>query len=303
MKSLFPPPIRPGGRIGIAAPGGPVLREPFERGVAYLERRGFRPVLGKHVGGRHAFLAGTDRERLEDLNALAADPDIQAIWCARGGYGSARIVEGLDYEALRRHPKSIIGYSDITVLQSAVFRRLRLASWQGPLVVELGNPAAFDEASLWSAVTGDGRDLSWSLPQASVARAGKGSGPLVGGCLSIVVALIGTPYEVPMDGAVLFWEEVNEEPFRIDRMLGRLRQSGRLKNLSGMVVGRLVNCQSKDPQSDMPLLEILETHLAGTDYPVVVDFPAGHCPGKTTLPFGRSVTLDTSNLSLAVSGR
>jgi len=298
-----PPPLAPGDRIGIAAPGGPVRKEAFEGGVAYLETRGYLPVLGRHVGRRYAYLAGSDRERLEDLNALLTDPEIKAIWCARGGYGSGRIVEGLDYGALRRHPKSIIGYSDVTVLHSAVFKKLGMASWQGPLVSELGDPAAFDETSLWKALTGDGRDLSWSLPAASVARPGSGTGPLVGGCLSIVVSLVGTPHEASMDGAVLFWEEVNEEPFRIDRMLGHLRQAGRLKNLRGMVIGRLVNCQSKDPLNDMPLREILETHLAGTDYPVVVDFPAGHCPGKTTLPFGRSVILDTSALRLAVSGR
>jgi muramoyltetrapeptide carboxypeptidase len=302
LKAI-PRPLAPGDRIGIAAPGGPIRTEPFERGLAYLESRGFRPVLGKNVRRRHAYLAGTDRERLHDLNALLADSGIRAIWCARGGYGSARIVADLALDPLRRHPKPIIGYSDITVLQSAIFRKLRHPSWYGPLVSELGDPALYDESFLWKALSGDARDLSWQLPASSVLRAGEGEGPLVGGCLSLLVGLIGTPYEAPMDGAVLFWEEVNEEPFRIDRMLGHLRLAGRLQKLRGMVVSRLVNCVAKDPRNEMPLREILEAHLAGTTYPVVTDFPAGHCPGKTTLPLGRSVRLDTGTLTLALSGR
>ena len=303
MRALSPPPLQPGDRIGIAAPGGPIRREPFDRGVAYLEARGFRPVFGESVARRHAYLAGTDDERLADLSAFVSDPGIRAIWCARGGYGSPRIVAGLDLAPLRRHPKALIGYSDITALHAAVFRKLRLATWHGPHVSELGDPALFDEPSLWKALSGDAKDLAWPLPASSVHRAGVGEGTLLGGCLSLLVALVGTPYETPLDGAVLFWEEVNEEPFRIDRMLCHLRLAGRLRNLRGMVVGRLVGCVAKDPQNEMPLREILQTHLAGTDYPVVTDFPAGHCPAKTTLPLGRTVRLDTGALRLAVSGR
>ena len=303
MKCLMPPRLAPGDRIGVAAPGGPVRREALERGVAYLEARGFRPILGKHVGRRRAYLAGSDRERRDDLNSLIADPEIRAIWCARGGYGSARIVADLDFEPLRRRPKALIGYSDITVLQAAVFRKLRLASVYGPLVSELGDPASYDEPSLWKALSDDWSDLAWSLPAASVHRGGSGEGPLLGGCLSLLVSLVGTPFEPSLEGAVLFWEDVNEEPYRIDRMLGHLRLAGRLKNLSGMVVGRLVGCEAKDAQNDAPLREILDAHLSGTDYPVVIDFPAGHAPGKVALPLGRTVHLDAGAPSLAVSGR
>lgn len=303
MKPLTPPPLLPGDRIGIAAPGGPVRPEALERGVAYLEARGFRPVLGRNLRRRAAYLAGIDRERLEDLTAFIGDPEIKGIWCARGGYGSARLVARLDLEPLRRHPKALIGYSDITVLHAAVLRKARLATWHGPLVSELGDPALFDETSLWKALSGDGADLSWPLASSSILRGGVGEGMLVGGCLSLLVGLVGTRYEPPMDGAVLFWEEVHEEPYRIDRMLGHLKLSGRLKNLRGMVVGRLIDCAAADPQNDVPLREILETHLAGTDFPVTLDFPAGHCAGKTTLPLGRTVRLDTPSQRLAVSAR
>jgi muramoyltetrapeptide carboxypeptidase len=302
LRTVLPPPLRTGERIGIAAPGGPIRAEAVDRGVAYLKERGYRPILGKHLNRRLAYLAGTDRERLEDLQAFLNERDMGAVWFARGGYGSARILSGLDLEPLRGRPKALVGYSDITVLQSAALRRVGLTTFYGPLVPELGDPALFDERSLWQALAGDVHDLVWPIPSSSVIRAGTGEGLLVGGCLSLLVGLVGTPYEAPMDGAVLFWEDVHEEPYRIDRMLGHLRLAGRLQNLRGMLVGRLVDCAPRDPLNDMPLRDILGTHLAGTDYPVVIDFPAGHCPAKTTLPLGRTVRIDTESLSLAVSG-
>lgn len=303
MRAVVPPALNPGDRIGVAAPGGPIRRERVDRGMAYLEARGFHPVAGRNLGRRHAYLAGEDHERLDDLNRLIADPDVRAVWFARGGYGSARIVQGVDFAALRRSPKTLIGYSDITVLQSAAWTQARLQTFHGPLVTELGDPALFDEASLWSALSGTPGGQSHAFPSASVLRPGRGEGPLLGGCLSLLVSLVGTPYEPPLHGSVLFWEEVNEEPYRIDRMLAHLRLSGRLANLRGMIVGRLVGCEAEDPLNGLPLAEILATHLEGTDYPVVMDFPAGHCAGKVTLPIGREVRLDTSGLSLMISGR
>ena len=298
MKPLLPPPLAAGDRIGVAAPGGPVRPASLEKGIAYLSARGFVPVRGPHLGSRHGYLAGADQERLEDLNGLLADPSVRAIWFARGGYGSARIVSGLALAGLRRRPKALIGYSDVTVIHAAAYRRLGLATFHGPLVSELGDPGAFDEASLWEAL--EGRAPEHRLEPASVLRPGTGEGPLVGGCLSLLVSLIGTPYEPKTEGAILFWEEVNEEPFRIDRMLGHLKLSGRLRRLRGMVVGRPVGCRAQDPANDLPLADILKTHLEGTDYPVVLDFPAGHCPGKVTLPLGRRARLDTRGLRLRI---
>ena len=291
MRPLLPPVLAPGDRIGVAAPGGPVRSESLETGIGYLAARGYVAVRGRHLGSRHGYLAGTDRERLEDLNGLLADPTLRAIWFARGGYGSARIVSGLALPGLRKRPKALIGYSDVTVIQAAAWRRLGLVTFYGPLVSELGDPAAFDETSLWDAL--QGRARGHALEASGVLRPGAGEGPLVGGCLSLLVSLVGTPYEPRTEGAILFWEEVNEEPYRIDRMLGHLKLAGRLRRLKGMIVGRPVGCRAQDPANDLPLADILKTHLEGTDYPVVLDFPAGHGPGKMTLPLGRRVRLDT----------
>jgi muramoyltetrapeptide carboxypeptidase len=298
-RTIVAPPLRGGDRIGVCAPGGPVREAALDRGLAYLRGRGFETVEGRHLRARHAYLAGTDAERLADLQTLLSDPAIRAIWFARGGYGTGRILGALDLSPLRRAPKALIGYSDATVLQAACDRVLGLGSYYGPLVAELGDPAAFDEDSLWTALSADAAGRR-DLEAASVARHGRGEGRLVGGCLSLLVGLVGTPYAPRTGGAVLFWEDVNEEPFRIDRMLGHLRLAGVLQGLRGMIVGRLIGCGGADPAAVLPLREILDTHLRGTDYPVVVDFPAGHCPAKVTLPLGRRVRLDTDPPRLTV---
>jgi muramoyltetrapeptide carboxypeptidase len=294
VRCLVPPPLRPGDRIGIAAPAGPIRVEDLERGLAYLSARGFEPVLGEHLTDRRAYLAGADEDRRRDLDRLLSDPGLSAIWFARGGYGSARIVSRLDLGSLRRHPKALIGYSDVTVLQAAAYRAMRLVTFHGPMISSLGDAASFDEESLWRTLASGGGGFEHRIDASAVLRPGAGEGPLVGGCLSLLVSLVGTPFEVPTAGTILFWEEVNEEPWRIDRMLGQLRLAGRLENLCGMVVGRLVNCRAKDPANDVPLEEILHAHLAGTTYPVVLGLPAGHCPGKITLPLGRRMRLDTA---------
>jgi len=303
-QRLRPPILVPGDRIGIAAPSGPVRREALARGMAYLRERGYRPVPGRHLEARHGYLAGSDAERLEDLNRLLADRDLRAIWLARGGYGSARIVEGIDLRPLAARPKALVGYSDATVLHSAVFLGLGLPTFYGPNVSELGDPAAFDEASLWRCLAGqDPGALEYSLEGTKVVRPGSASGLLLGGCLSLLASLIGTPLQLPTPGAILFWEEVNEEPFRIDRMLGQLRQARCLSKIRGMVVGQTAGCRAKDPRNELPLAEIVERHLGGLGIPVVIGFPAGHGPGKMTLPLGRTARLDTETSRLSVSAR
>jgi muramoyltetrapeptide carboxypeptidase len=299
-RVLIPPRLAPGDRIGVCAPGGPVREEALDRGLAYLKSRGYVPVPGRHLRERRGYLAGSDRHRREDLQRCLSDPTLRAVWFARGGYGTGRILADLDLAPLRRRPKALIGYSDLTVLLAAVDRVLGLCTFHGPLVAELGDPDAFDAGSLWEALEGGDRRAGRAIPGGRALRRGRGEGRLVGGCLSLLVGLLGTPYAPRTDGAILFWEDVNEEPFRIDRMLGHLRLAGVLAGLRGMVVGRLPGCEPKDPAAALPLAEILATHLRGTTYPVVIDYPAGHGPGKRTLPLGRRVRLTTDPPGLTV---
>jgi muramoyltetrapeptide carboxypeptidase len=291
MRPLAPPTLSPGDRVGVIAPAGPPRRRALEAGIAVLERRGFEVMRGRHLHDRLGYLAGTDAHRLADLNAMLRDRRLAAIWFARGGYGLHRIIGGADIAALGRAPKALVGYSDITVLQAAAWRRLGLGSYQGPMVTELGDPRAYRAGPLWRCLAGETLEVPFG--RRSVVRPGRASGPLVGGCLSLLVALVGTPYEPPLEGAILFWEEVNEEPFRIDRMLAHLRLAGRLDRLAGMVVGNLTGCRARRRGNGLPIASILATHLAGTDYPVVTGIPAGHGPGKITLPMGFPARIDT----------
>ncbi len=283
------------------APGGPVRQPAFDRGLAWLRERGFQPVGGATLGTRHGYLAGGDAERLRDLRRMITDPTIAAIWFARGGYGCGRLVEKTDFRPLRRRPKVLIGYSDITVLQIAAWRQAGLVTFQGPLVGELGDPGTFDEAALWRAVGPDAEGpLEFSFERAQVARPGRAEGVLVGGCLSLIASLTGTPHALRTDGVILFWEDVNEEPFRIDRMLNQLRLAGSLGRIRGMVVGRLPGCEAADPANGLPIREILDRHLGPRRIPVIVDFPAGHCPAKVTLPLGQRARLDTRSGRLTI---
>jgi muramoyltetrapeptide carboxypeptidase len=299
---LIPPPLRPGDLIGVAAPAGPVEPVALEAGIGYLEACGYRVRRGRHLGRRHGYLAGNDDERLSDLNALLADPEPAAIWFARGGYGTGRIVERLELEPLSRFPKALIGFSDLTVLQAAVWRRHRLVTYYGPMVADLGERARFDERSLWETVSSACSGSGHAVDRSAVLRRGSGEGPLLGGCLSLLVSLIGTPWELPTEDAILFWEEVNEEPFRIDRMLGHLRHAGKLDRLRGMVVGRLVGCEPRGGGDCLGIREILLRHLEGTDYPVILDLPAGHAAAKITLPLGRTARLETEPPRLRFPG-
>jgi muramoyltetrapeptide carboxypeptidase len=282
------------------APGGPPRRAALLRGIAWLERRKFVVERGAHLLDRRGYLAGDDAGRADDLNRALADPGLKAVWFARGGYGSQRILPRIDFSHLRTHPKALIGYSDVTVLQAAAWRFAGLSTLHGPMVAELADPKAYDAASLGRALSG--APLEFALPARAVLRAGRGEGPIVGGCLSLLVGLVGTPFDLETRGSILFWEDVNEEPYRIDRMLAHLRLAGRLHGLQGMVIGRLPGCRSRRRENDIPLAEILRTHLEGTDYPVVVDFPAGHARRKVTLPLGRAARLDTFARRLMIDG-
>ncbi len=300
MSPLIPPPLKPGDRIGVAAPAGPVRQSAVEAGMRYLRERGYRPESAPHLLDRFGYLAGTDDDRLDDLNRMIADDDLAAVWFARGGYGSGRIVDRVDLGPLRDRPKALVGYSDMTMLFAAARRSLDLVTYYGPMVTDLGTPARFDPASLWSMVGAAATGSEYDISSATVLRRGSGRGPLLGGCLSLLVSLLGTPWDLQTDGAILYWEEVNEEPYRIDRMLGHLKNAGKLARLKGMVVGSLVNCRPADPAAALSIADIVRTHLAGTDYPVMMDLPSGHAEGKLTLALGRPVRMTTEPPRLAV---
>ena len=301
MRLRLPPPLKPGARIGVVAPAGPIRPDLLRQGLAYLSRRGYRVVAGRHLGARHGYLAGSDAQRAADLNRAMADPALDAIVFARGGYGCARIVERLDFSPLRKHPKLFLGYSDLTAFYSALDLATGLPGFYGPMALNFNSPGKeFREKSLWDVME---RRPGWNrfrLAARGVLRPGTAQGKLVGGCLSVLVSLVGTPYDVDTRGKILFWEEVDELPYRIDRMLNHLRMAGKFDKLRGMVVGRLHRCAAARGMPALTLREMLRDHLRGADFPVVLDFPAGHAPGKVTLPLGLPARLSTREGTLRI---
>lgn len=280
--------------MGIAALSGPVEPEKLSAGVEALRRLGFEPVLADNVLSRNGFLAGSDEERLAAFHRLAADPDLPAIFFTRGGYGSMRILPEIDWDLLARHPRAYVGYSDLTPFLMEIVRRLGLVSFHGPLV---GGELARglepeEEASLLGALAGR---YPVEQPFQGWLREGSASGPLLGGCLSLLSATAGTPWLPDLRGAVVFWEEINEAPYRVDRMLTHLRLSGNLAGIAGMIVGHVAG---KEAWSGWPAL--VDESLSGFSWPLAWGLPSGHVPPNWTLPVGMLARLEAGSLRMVI---
>jgi len=281
--------LRPGDLIGVAAPAGPVDADRLSRGVAELEALGFAVRVTDGVLDRHGFTAGTLEARLEQLHGLFADPEVGAIVCARGGAGAGRVVAGLAPELVRRHPKLVVGYSDITWLHLSL-GHMGMTSLHGPMAArELAEgETAYDRASLWHGLTGDGEPFRSAPGELRALRAGQAEGILRGGCLSILAAAAGTPWALRPAGeaTVLVVEDVDEPPYRVDRMLLQLQASGGLEGVRGVVFGEMKGC-APGLEAGYTLEEVLLESLRGFDGPILLGLSSGHASRPNlTLPLG-----------------
>lgn len=288
----LPPPAGPGDRIGVAALSGPCDPDRLAAGLDALRRLGFEPVLAGNAASRRGFLAGTDEERLAAFHRLAADPDLPAILFTRGGHGLLRVLPAIDWDLLARHPRAYVGYSDLTPFLLQVVQRLGLAAFHGPLVA--GDLArgldADEERSFLDALAGR---YPVEQPFRSWLRPGAASGPLLGGCLSLLAATLGTPYFPDLHGSLLFLEEVNEVPYRVDRMLTHLRLSSNLAGIAGMIVGHLDVSETARDGTDWAAL--VGESLSGFSWPLAWGHPGGHIPPNWTLPLGLRARLDAGS--------
>jgi muramoyltetrapeptide carboxypeptidase len=307
MTILKPPRLRRGDVIGLISPAStPLPAEKIEKGARYLEGLGYRIKLGEHVAAQHGYFAGTDAERLSDLNAMLNDPRVKAIFAVRGGYGSPRLLPFVDYQAVRRQPKIIVGFSDITALQLALFRRTGLVTFSGPLpgVEFWQKPDPYTEENFWRLLTSRRRVGPLHNPNRERLRArirGRGQGRLLGGNLSLLVSNLGTPFSPDYDGAILVLEDVHEELHRIDRLFTQLRNAGVLDQISGLVLGLFTRCQPSDPaKPHLKLAEIFNEVLTWVTAPSVEGFQYGHVARKLTLPFGLEARLDADRGILTV---
>jgi muramoyltetrapeptide carboxypeptidase len=283
-----PPLLAPGARVALVSPAGPLRGEQdVERAVANARTFGWEPVVGAHALARQGYLAGSDGERLDDLNGALRDSRIDGVWCLRGGYGTMRLLDAIDYDALRRRPKPVIGFSDITSLHFAIRQRCGIISYHGPTARAELTP--FSRDSLERAVI-RGEDSCGVAAAARALRSGRARGPLIGGNLALVTALLGTPLAPDFDGAILVLEDVNEPLYRIDRMLQQLRLAGVLARVGALVLGAFTE---RGDESDA-LGRSLETVLceAALKGPCLMGAPVGHIDDQWTLPLGATAELD-----------
>jgi muramoyltetrapeptide carboxypeptidase len=280
--------IRPGAVVGIAAPAGVVDREQLERGEHMLRRLGFEPRHRSDIFERRGYLAGDDERRADELMELVRDPQVEAIICARGGYGCHRIVSRLDAAVVRRAAKPLVGYSDVTTLLLWQRRRAGLMGIHGPMLERDLAPGSESIQSLQRALTGSGPPLRLAGKTVS---GGWAEGRLVGGSLSLVVASLGTPWEIDTRGAILMLEDTGEPPYRIDRMLQHLLAAGKLAEVVGVGVGGTVGCED-DRYPDLGVDVLLAEILAPLGVPVLSELPFGHGVENVAWPFGGRAAID-----------
>ena len=295
------PAIIPGARVALVAPAGPLkLPADLDRAIENVRSLGWEPVVGEHARSRHLYFAGTDDDRLADLNAALRDDDIDAVWCLRGGYGAMRLLEGVDYDALRRRPKAFIGYSDISALHCAIAVKSGLTSIHGPTARTKLTP--FSERSLRAAVARTENPCG-EAPTAQTVIGGVARGRLVGGNLALLVALHGTPFQPTYDGAILVLEDVNEAPYRVERMLLQLRLSGALQRCAGLAYGSFTNTSQTEDAAlggDRSMNDVLREAAEIVGVPTLCGIPLGHVADQWSVPLGEEAELDADQKRLTV---
>ncbi len=301
-SSIKPPPLRSGDTVGVVASAAAVDREYLERGVQELVRQGYRVKLSERALARDRILAGTDEERAAELMRFFRDPEVRAIFAARGGYGAGRLLPLIDFDEIRRTPKIFVGFSDQTFLLNAIAGMARIVCFHGPMVAKdvAGGVSARSRLHLRRLLAGelDGFDLQ----AAEAIHPGTAQGELIGGCLSIVAAMLATPYAPDFGGKILFLEDTGEKAYRIDRMLVQLRHSGALGRVAGVVFGGMR--APGDSESEQRLIRgFAAEQTAGLGVPVLWGIEAGHGTENMTLPIGLDARLDAAACRVSFMGK
>ena len=284
--------LKPGDTIGVVAPSGPFDHEIFSRGMRVLETMGFEVFVPSGIFEAKGYLAGSDSHRADCFNRMFADTKIDAVICARGGYGSIRILDLLDYDLIRSNPKVFIGFSDVTALLSTLFNRCGLVTFHGPMVTSLADETEEARRTLFQAISSAGKS-EITVPNGITIKPGTVSGILCGGNLRTLCHLVGTPFAANFADKILFLEDRGEAPYRIDRMLVHMKMAQCFQRLAGIVLGTFEEC---GPIKN--ILEIFMDIFEETPVPILAGFEAGHNKNNTTIPLGIEATLDADNHSL-----
>lgn len=293
--------------IGMITPGSYISDDGLKTAIEHVESLGFKVQLGKHIRAKRGFNAGTDAQRLEDLHTMFADKNIAGIWCARGGYGCGRLLPKIDYQLIKKNPKVLIGYSDITALHVAIYQKTGLVCFHGPVAaseftdytVEHFQKVTMQPSTnfvIKPAKENIEKEDTNFYPKTIVA--GKATGKLIGGNLSLLSSLVGTDFAPNFKNKIVFIEDIGEKPYRLDRMLTQLRQGTNLREANGIALGIFADCEAKEGDNSLTLIETLTDRLGDLNIPVVYGLSFGHITNQVTLPIGGEAVLNTADFTL-----
>jgi muramoyltetrapeptide carboxypeptidase len=287
---VTPPFLKRGDTIGIVSTARKITKTELEPALELLTNWGLKAVLGHTIGAEEHQFAGNDTLRTQDFQAMLDNPNINAIWCARGGYGTVRMLDGLNFSVFKEHPKWIIGYSDITVLHSHI-HNFGIESLHAQMPLEIEKKTGESQQSILRVLFGNDHNITYTTLN-NKNRTGTAIGTLVGGNLSVLYSLCGSPTAINTEGKILFIEDLDEYLYHIDRMLQNLKRNGMLKNLAGLLVGGMTQMQDNTIPFGRSAYEIVMDVVMEYNYPVCFDFPAGHIKDNRAMIFGREVQLN-----------
>lgn len=293
-----PPALRRGDRVGLVAPASPLDPGEIADGITHLASFGLLPVLGEHARAQFGYLAGSDAQRAEDFNKMARDASIRAIVALRGGYGSMRVLDALDFDAIRRDPKIVMGYSDITAIVNAVATRSGVIAFHGPVASHGSSYSGAARAYFARTLMSTEPIGTLHVAHPHVITAGRASGRLAGGNLTLAASLAGTPYALPTRDAIFFTEDTHEEPYQIDRLLTQLSLAGSFRGVRGVLVGQCTYCTGDAPTPTAD--EVIDERVRGIGCPAVAGAPIGHIPTQWIIPVGARAELDASEGTLTI---
>jgi muramoyltetrapeptide carboxypeptidase len=302
---IRPKPLKTGDKIALIGPSSPVSKDRIEPSIKSMEELGLEVVLGESVRGKHGFLSGSDELRAHDINTMFKDKSIKGIFSIRGGYGSGRLLDMLDYEMIKKNPKIFAGYSDVTALHNVFIEKCSLITFHTPMAstefykgvddytINYFRKNIFSDEPL-------GIIENPSDQEMKILVNGEATGKLVGGNLSVIASTMGTTYELNTKGKILFLEDVDESPYKIDRMLLQLKQCGKFQDAAGIILGAWTNCEPKEPKKSLSLMEIFEELIAPENKPTIFNLACGHCLPTMSIPLGAKVKIDTANKEIFI---
>lgn len=293
---IKPSALKKGDLVGLIAPSSPAPREKLDGAIRILEEIGLQVRVGQTCTATHGYLSGTDELRAGEMNEMFQDPEIKGIVCLRGGYGTPRILDRIDYEKIRENPKIFIGFSDITAVHTAIQNRTGLITFHGPMGAIMGAPDFTDYSKkswvdMLFGITGAEELFNPPGEELIGVQGGVASGRLCGGNLSLIADTMGTPYEIDTKGKILFIEEIGEAPRQIDRMMTELRLAGKLDDAAGIIYGDWCDCVEKERSETLSLEYVLNDFLP-PGKPVLMNLRAGHCEPQMTLPMNGLVEIN-----------